>query len=108
MTDPTPAPPRKQNALVNIDDLLDLLRVLRKHGYTAKRQGKLAIWKVRPYSPLSAFYACAIKDILVDRFRHVQRGKIIMMDAPEWKVEPQVDYSKLFMDDIVARFPYGR
>ena len=69
-------PPRKEQwVVVHTDDLLPLLRALRKRGYKFKRWGKRPVWRL--FTATGAFMI----DILVNNA--ATPGKFYIVDIPQ-------------------------
>lgn len=79
-------PPKpKENYFVHIDDLLSILRALRKLGYKSKRVHKKAIWLIIDPSGYSYI------ELYIDVTRSIQRGVILIVPEPTWKREITID-----------------
>lgn len=87
-TEPLNATPRKKMFIVHMDDVLTVLRQLRREGFVFRRGRDLTGAKTLSFEiygatdPISPLHI-----IIVDVFRHGERGQIIAMNEPQWELK---------------------
>jgi hypothetical protein len=101
--------PRKM-ALVQIDDLLSFFRELRKAGFRWKRQKSNGI-KMPIYNIYPEDRPFDVSEVFVDTLRIGTRGRIVMIDEPEWplqrKIKIELDYAPYTPGYFGLAFGFG-